>query len=296
MKTPVNIGSNNLSSFLQNKNEFCMAHLFLITLPAGTVLRYTDWEVAITISTGVATGTYLPGSPYIKKGKITEEIGTSSSSMDLTIISNPSDMAGNFGVLKGIGLGLWDGATVIVYKLFMSTRFQQIGYITRFAGWIGNVDKIGRTGAQITVQSFLEQLQAKLPRNIIQPGCIHTLFDAGCLANPVTFSFNGTVATNTTVNTLYGSSLAQATGYYDLGKINFTSGILNGMWVTVKNWFSGSPGHFTFNRPLVALPAVGDTFTAYAGCDKQQTTCNTKFSNTIHFTGFRWVPAPEVGI
>jgi hypothetical protein len=49
MKTPTNIGGNNLITFFQNNTEFKKAELYTITLKNGTVLRYTDWQTALTV-------------------------------------------------------------------------------------------------------------------------------------------------------------------------------------------------------------------------------------------------------
>lgn len=49
----------------------------------------------------------------------------------------------------------------------------------------------------------------------------------------------------------------------------------------------------TLTFPLPALPAPGDTFTAYQGCDYTLATCRSKFANEANFRGFPFVPAPE---
>lgn len=41
---------------------------------------------------------------------------------------------------------------------------------------------------------------------------------------------------------------------------------------------------------------LGDAFTAYPGCDKQITTCDSKFNNKSNFGGFPYIPAPETAI
>ena len=44
---------------------------------------------------------------------------------------------------------------------------------------------------------------------------------------------------------------------------------------------------------MPVAPGIGDTFTAYPGCDKLQNTCNTKFTNIAHYRGYNYVPPPE---
>jgi hypothetical protein len=85
MKTPTNIGGNNLITFFQNNTEFKKAELYTITLKNGTVLRYTDWQTALTVL-GV---TFNAGPPNIKRGSIEETIGMSIATLDLQISARP---------------------------------------------------------------------------------------------------------------------------------------------------------------------------------------------------------------
>ena len=49
MKTPTNIGGNNLVTWLQSATEIRMADLYTITLKNGTALRYTCWDTNLTL-------------------------------------------------------------------------------------------------------------------------------------------------------------------------------------------------------------------------------------------------------
>lgn len=83
------------------------------------------------------------------------------------------------------------------------------------------------------------------------------------------------------------------TGYFDMGKLIFTSGANNGIFRAVKLY---TPGVVTVVPPLPNVPSAGDTFTIYPGCDGQQNTCSSKFGNLIHFSGEPYVPVPESAI
>ena len=41
--------------------------------------------------------------------------------------------------------------------------------------------------------------------------------------------------------------------------------------------------------------SVGDAFTVYPGCDKQQSTC-ALFGNSANFRGQPFIPAPELSV
>jgi uncharacterized phage protein (TIGR02218 family) len=75
-----------------------------------------------------------------------------------------------------------------------------------------------------------------------------------------------------------------------LGTLTFTSGALAGKSYSIRQQTGGV---FLLTVPIPIPPAAGDAITVYPGCDKQQTTCQTKFANLQHFEGFPYVPVPE---
>lgn len=289
MKTPTNIGGNNLVTWLQNATEIRMADLYTITLTAGTVLRYTTWDTTLT----VLGNTFLTGPPSFQRSAIEEKLGMDVSIIELTIQAGATDLVNGVPILQAIGLGLFDGAAFRIDRLFMDSASNQIGTVIRFAGFIGPVDELSRNYAKITVNAGTELLQTQLPLVILQPGCTNTLFDARCGLIKASFAEANTVQGGSTVNKLISLS-AKGDTYYDNGQIVFTSGANAGLVKAVKAYFGQL---FTFNSPLPFVPNAGDAFTAYPGCDKTQATCaSSKFNNLANFEGFPYVPAPETAI
>ena len=82
----------------------------------------------------------------------------------------------------------------------------------------------------------------------------------------------------------------QASGYFDLGVVKFTTGLNAGVARTLRKY---TPGQFTTIAPWPFAVAAGDAFTVYPGCDKTTSTCNAKFSNGSKFRGHPYVPSPE---
>jgi hypothetical protein len=76
-------------------------------------------------------------------------------------------------------------------------------------------------------------------------------------------------------------------GTFALGKITMTSGLNSGFSRMVRNWVA--PATLVLFRPLPFTVAPGDTFHAYPGCDKQQSTC-TAFGNLVNFGGQSYIP------
>jgi uncharacterized phage protein (TIGR02218 family) len=289
MKTPTNIGGNNLVTFLQNATEFRMADLYTIKLKAGTVLRYTTWDSTLS----VLGNTFMTGPPNIERTAIEEQLGMAVSTIEVTITASAADLLSGVPILQAVGLGLFDGAAFKIERLFMDSSGQQIGTVIRFAGFIGPVDELTRSYAKITVNSGTDLLSMQLPAIILQPGCTNTLFDARCGLSKASFAESNIVQGGSTVNKLISASV-KVDGYYDNGQIAFTSGANSGLVKAVKQYLGQQ---FTFNSPLPFAPSVGNTFIAYPGCDKTQATCaSTKFSNLVNFEGFPYVPTPETAI
>ena len=297
MKTPINIGGNDLIEFLQVSQAFIMADLFTVTLKNGTVLRYTDWEMPLTISYGapLVTESYLAGPPNFERGAISETVGFEVATMEFTVAAWPTDLIYGVPILQTIARGDWDQALVQVKRLYLDPALQPIGMFVRFLGQLGELDEVTRTEAKFTAKAMTELLNMKLPKNLIQPGCFHTLFDAGCTLSKASFGASSSVEAGSNVIKIL-CSLTQATGYFDQGTLTFTSGPNNGLSCTVRSYVHGSPSELRVTRALLAPPNAGDGFMVYPGCDKTQATCSGKFSNLANFGGFPYVPAPETAL
>ncbi|HEY2497225.1 MAG TPA: DUF2163 domain-containing protein [Candidatus Angelobacter sp.] len=288
MKTPTNIGGNNLITFLANNTALRMADLYTITLKSGTVLRYTTWDTSLT----VLGNTFLTGSPSIQRTAIEETLGMDVSTIEVTLQANLTDLVNGVPILQAIGLGLWDGAAFRIDRLFMDSSGNQIGTVIRFSGFIGPVDELSRNYVKFTANSGTDLLSMQLPQIILQPGCTNTLFDARCGLNKASFADFNIVQAGSTVNKLISLS-PKADGYFDNGQLIFTSGANNGLVKAVRSYVGQ---RFFFNSPLPFAPNAGDAFTAYPGCDKTQATCTNKFANLVNFEGFPYVPVPETAI
>jgi hypothetical protein len=79
-------------------------------------------------------------------------------------------------------------------------------------------------------------------------------------------------------------------GYFAYGKVVWTSGANKGFTSTVKTF---APGTVTLGLPTPNKMAVGDTYTIYAGCDKQWSTCKNRYGNLVNFRGEPYIPGPD---
>lgn len=167
-----------------------------------------------------------------------------------------------------------------------------IGSVTLFKGRVGTIDSIGRTSAQVTVNSDLVLLDLQMPRNVYSPFCLHVLYDSGCGANggPVksAYGFTGTAAAGSAFTLInWSGAVAEMTQ----GTITFSSGVNSGVSANIKSVVAGVS--LTLAYPLKSAPSPGDAFTAYWGCDHTQATCTSRFNNVANFRGFPYVPSPS---
>jgi uncharacterized phage protein (TIGR02218 family) len=275
-----------LLAFLNSTTQCFMADLFTITLSGGTVLRYTASDVPVTIN-----GNTFAVGPVIKRGRTKLTVGISVDTLDVSISADSTVTVNGVPILQFIAGGGFDAASVLLERAFTSAPGAAwIGTVGLFAGRIGP-GTTSRYEATLTVNSDSELLNTMVPRNVYQPGCSNTLFDAACGLVKSTFASSAAAssATDATGRT-FSTAMGQASGYFAQGWAVGLTGPNAGVGRTIKT-FDG--GVVTTIQPWPSAVAIGNTFTVYPGCDKQQATCRGKFANLARFRGQPYVPAPE---
>ena len=266
------------------------------TLGSATWVFGAQFEVAtkpgnyaMTTAAPVVGNTFDGGSVLIERSKIRTIIGVEVDTLDVTLHAQPTHLVGATPILQALRAGLFDAAQVKLERVFMPTWGDtSLGTMILFAGLVADMD-IGRFKATLRVNSNLQRLNVQLPRNLYQPGCLNTLFDGNCTLGKGSFGVASSATSGSTTTSVH-CGLGNPSGYFDLGTITFGSGTNAGLSVSVKQFAAGV---FTLAMPLISAPAVGDTFTAYPGCDKSQATCTTKFNNLPNFRGQPYVPSPD---
>jgi uncharacterized phage protein (TIGR02218 family) len=282
-----------LISLLNDSSQFIMADLYTIALVTGDVLRYTSADIDITH----AGETYSARGPLIRRGTVRTVLGLEVDKLDMTI--NPRVQGTALAAAHTLGgqpfiaaalSGALDGATVKLQRAFMSSWAQPpVGVVVLFVGRVSDVSG-SRASLSVDVKSNLELLNTKLPRNVYQASCLHTLYDGGCAVNKAARTVSGTVTGTNGTGQWLQSGLGQSSSWFDQGVLTFGSGANAGVQRTVKAF---AAGQFWFALPLPYAPSVGDTFSVYPGCDKTQGTCSGKFNNLPRFRGFPYIPVPE---
>lgn len=282
--------SGALITLLQTSKSLIVADLFTFTLRNGVVARYTSQDKNIVFG-----GNTFLGSLAISRSGIKTAIGMDAQELAITIAAKSTDLINGTQILKAVLRGDFFGADVRLETVYMPTWGDtSAGSVVKFIGRVGPFDYVNDIATSFTAKSFVELLNAPNPLHVMQPSCYYNLFDAGCALSRAAFQTSSSIAAGTTVNQIVTAALGQATGYFDLGVIQFTSGVLNGWKFAIRQYVN--PNTIFPYAPLPQVPATSDTIILVPGCDKLLGTCNTKFSNLVHYPGADFVPKPEAAI
>lgn len=297
--------SGQLATFLAffAKRQFIMVGLYKFTLVDGTILYYTSGDVDVsygghTYSAGGTTGPYFDRKD--NRAKAHWKVGVEVDSLIFDVIPGTSQVEGT-DFLSACREGFFDGAELNYSRAYwpmaaFSTPISPSGVVDAvFNGRVAELDP-SRSLVTFTINSFTELFNQNMPRNLFQAGCRWTLFDAGCTLDKETFGVNSTATSGSTASSINNTALSQATDYFSLGSIKFTSGVNSGLSRGIKKYTHGGTNTITLIEPFPNAPSAADTFRIYPGCDKLQATCNTKFSNLPNFGGTPYIPENSTAV
>mgnify|MGYP001581562454 CR=1 FL=1 len=280
-------GNATLNALLDSNRQLFMADLYTITAVTGSIYRYTSADTNLTVG-----GNVFLSSLKLKGGRIRSAVGLEVETLDVTVYPALSDLIGGAPFLTALRTGALDGATLLLERAYMAVWGDTSpGTLIRFIGRISE-SRFGRTEAKLKIKSDLELLNAQMPHNFYQPGCVHSLYDSGCGLTKSGYAAASTVLAGSTTSMLL-CGLTQLSAYFDQGTITCNSGANSGVTRTIKSY---TPGVLNLSYPLPVAPSAADAFTAYPGCDKTQATCTGKFNNLANFRGFPYVPIPETAL
>lgn len=280
--------SPDLVAFLRTARYGVRPDLLTLTLRTGTVLRYSLADVPITFG-----NTTWQLGPKIDRSGVKSKRGVVVSTVQLTFYPEETDLIEGVPLLPFIRSGGLDGASVLLETAFGPTFVNLAGKLVMESGRVTSIIDITPSEVTVEVSSWLELLNVNMPQELIQPPCLHTLYDSGCGLNRASLAQTGAV-TAAADDRAFTTDLVAAAGRFSLGTIRFDTGANAGQLRTVRS--SDAAGGFIVVLGLPFTPAVGDAFTAYPGCDRAKTTCSTKFGNLARFKGQPYVPTPESSV
>lgn len=250
-----------------------LCHCWRITLRSGEKLGFTDHDETI-----IFDGTNFEAQAGFTGTEIHSSTGLSVDNLEAS------------GALKSgqldegrLNAGDYDHASVEIWRVNWQDPAQRL---LQRKGHLGEVTYgQGHFTAELR---GLAHLMNQPKGRLFQYGCDALLGDARC---------------GVSVINIPGTIVAARESSFDLSGLSgfnddwFTRGVLtfsSGRSVTIKRHIASAPNARIdlWHPPRFAI-AIGESVMLQAGCDKQFTTCKTKFNNQINFRGFPHMPGSD---
>jgi uncharacterized phage protein (TIGR02218 family) len=308
-----------LAAYLAANDAVAIADLYTFALTSGEVLRYSGWTTPLRMlgtafpkaSLNYNSGAYVDFAlgPRFGRSKVTTKIGVQPAELDIELVAGANDLIGTLAIADAVRVGLFDGATVELDRLFAPPQSAggaldtSLGTLLWFHGRVAECD-IGRSKIALKVKSLMNLLAIQqMPRRLYGSGCSHVFGDAMCGYDRVAGRNALGVATGNSQGTLTAATgttqgLINCSGaigsVYNEGTITGATGANKGYSRTIANLGNGAQiGLF---KPFLFPIAVGDTFTVLPGCDHTTASCSGAFQNLARFGGFPFIPPPEYAV
>ncbi len=261
------------------------------------IFGFTDYHSDIVFDDGAGDGsiTYKAATAY-QRSAIQGEIGLEQGGLTLQGILDSAAITA-----ADLRAGKYDYAELKIFRLnYLDLSMEEIKL---GRGRLGPARLRGALWV-CEFQSLAKLLDRPILRTI-EPLCDADLGDSRCTVNLAGNAQDGTAITQTgsvasvTDTRIFTTTLALSgsAGFFSRGKLTFTSGPNAGLKREIKSYDAGTK-ILTLADGFPALPAVGNTFSAVAGCDVRFETCKTKFltaprGNADNFRGFPHVPTKQ---
>jgi len=182
-----------------------------------------------------------------------------------------------------ISAGRYDFAKITIYLVNWQDLSQPKHIIRR-----GTIGQITHTAIGFTaeVRGMLEAYQ-QTGGEVYQKLCRAQLGDHECKVTMADKSAAGMI-TKVLHGSMFETNVIAVANAYDYGVLTFTNGKNTNAQVEIQT--QTASGTITLYLPAPYYLAVGDTFSMVMGCDKNFSTCQTKYNNRFNFRGEPYVP------
>lgn len=155
------------------------------------------------------------------------------------------------------------------------------------------IDDVSGTGEYWTanIVGITSLLRARIGRKFTRTCDVKEFGDARCGYNVAATSTAGTVGTVIDNRRQFQTSLSNPRGYFNLGKLTWTSGDNNGLISLVKNSLLAN-GRISLQLRSPYDIQTSDTFTVVRGCPHTFEFCKS-LSNQANFRGFPTIPGND---
>ena len=255
-----------------------LCHCWKIKLQSGETMGFTDHDRALVFG----------GVTYTAQAGFTgSEI---ESALGFSVDNLEAAGALQSGLLDSERLkaGDFDHAEIEVYRVNWQDVSQRI---LQRKGHLGEVT-FGEYGFTAEVRGLSHLLNQPKGR-LYTYGCDAVLGDGRCGVNlgSSAYSVNGTVSVVGDRSFTMSGLSAYADDWFTRGTLTWGSGANAGRTIDIKR--HRNSGQIELWQATVAPVSLGDIATLKAGCDKQFSTCRTKFFNAMNFQGFPHMPGTD---
>lgn len=259
-----------------------LCHCWKLTPARGGVLGFSDHDEDL-----VFDGVLYRAQSGFSASEIESSLGLSVDNLDAAGALSSSELSA-----ERLHAGDFDNAEVEIWRVNWQDISQRI--LLR-KGNLGEVSH-GSLGFSAEVRGLAHVLNQPQGR-IFQAGCDANLGDQRCTVDLTSTAYQGTaVVTQNDDDRIFTVSGLDGfpENWFDRGRIAWLSGLNAPREAAIKfhRKANGSVVIETWEKASFAVVA-GDSFKAFAGCDKQFGTCQGKFGNTVNFRGFPHMPGED---
>ncbi len=159
-----------------------------------------------------------------------------------------------------------------------------------WSGYLRNIKRDENGAPTCVFASLLTGAIGVGTRRRCQRPCDHVIYDNGCGLNIDTYAVPAVVeAVSDEQVTIQSTTFSsKASGWFKAGLLKFGD--------VYRFIISHSNDTIVIDRRFYTDLSVGDSVTAYAGCDLLPETCRTKFSNIYNFGGLEFLATEEYSL
>lgn len=245
----------------------------------GVTFRFTDHNRSLLVDGDL----YTPAGGFNASARDRQE-GLSPQNLEATGVI--TDDAITEADLRG---GKYRRA--VVTERLLDWKYPWVGDVVRNSYLIRETTWDGEKW-QGAIESLLAKLQTSVGDTYERRCRWQRLGDSDCGVNLAPFTVTGSVASVVTARKKITTAVtSQADGYFDDGRLVWTSGANDGLVSDVKAYLQ--VGTITLHVETPLAIAVGATFSLVPGCDRQESTCKNRFVNFPNFGGFPHIPGND---
>lgn len=271
-----------------------LATLWKVTWQNGTVLAFTDHDEDVE---------YLGVRYESASGYVATDV-SSGCTLEVDNLDLQGALVSPSITEADLRAGLWDYAEVRI--VIVNWADLTMGGMIQRVGHLGEVT-IERGRFKVELRGLVQAYSTSIVE-LTTAGCRATFGDTRCglslTGSPSVFGGSpaqavygsGTITSIAADNVTLSDAArteqnhASGSGWWQGGKLTWTSGLNNGLSMEIK---SNSNGTLVLALPMPYAVQAGDTYTLTAGCDKQVGTC-AEFGNVANFRGEPYLRGNDV--